>query len=147
MNLAEWAGDDDQEEVVETRVGHCLHDDTEQYIGRKSDTDGRHLHLLNQEPGEPGWLGNPFVAEENAKPSHREQYDVIVVECREKSIARFCEVLVPRVQQNQSFAQALVEATHGKTLGCWCREADEVRPQCHGDVIVRVVEMLVGGDR
>jgi hypothetical protein len=144
VTLAEW----DQRDGNDGRgtcVGHTLHDDCEVYIGRQSTHGDEYDHLLNCEPGDGGWLGNPFVPESEADQAHYDQFDVIVVEDREVSLARYCEALVAKIDQHPQFAEALVEACYGRTLGCWCRQKDELRPRCHGDVLVDVVEMLAGG--
>lgn len=123
------AGDDGRrdhdDEPGETVVGHYMVDDADVYIGRARSGD---QHFLNTEIGDRGWLGNP--------------YEVGEVLDREEAIARFLDDFLARVDNDSEFRRALVERCHGRTLGCWCREADEDDPDCHGDVIKAVVDNL-----
>lgn len=112
-----------------TRVGHCQHDETDLYIGRHGENGEN--DITNTAAGEAGWLGNPFRVGD---------FD------REESIARYCSILLERVESDQEFARALAEDVAGGTVGCWCRTLDEDEPACHGDVVARVADALESSD-
>jgi uncharacterized small protein (DUF1192 family) len=105
-----------------TRVGHCRRDDIDVYIGRGNAGQD----VTNSEPGEHGWLGNPF---------HVEDYGL------EGCIERFRDVFETRLQEDEAFRRA-VRRLAGQTLGCWCRRVDADGPACHGDVIAEWADRL-----
>jgi len=128
MMLKDYVGDDedaDQEEREETLVGHCMGDSPDVYIGRHGYNGEK--DITNTEIGEPGWLGNPFRLDDHD---------------REESVARFCDLLLERVDDDPKLRRALAEEVAGRTLGCWCRPVDDEEPLCHGDVIARVADAL-----
>lgn len=125
----------------ETRVGHCKRDTVDIDIGR--DRAGDTIkHMANTEIGKPGWLGNPFVMESKAKPLHREQDDIMIVEGREAACERFMQVLLERVDDDPEFRRALYQRVQGKRLGCWCQSLDEDGPACHGEQLARVADAI-----
>lgn len=114
------------------RVGHCSKDgiakDDESvvYAGRRN-VDGTRKHLNNTQPGEPGWLGNPYPLDEG--------YD------REESVALFVEDLLDRVESDPEFRQKLWELKQRDVdFGCWCQTFAEDGPMCHAEAIAKVVE-------
>lgn len=124
------------DELEETRVAHCKKDGCDVYAGRGA---GGAAHLLNTEIGSRGWLGNPYSVDEYG---------------REEAVARYCETLLHRVDEDPDFARALVERVAGRTLGCWCRPIEDSKddgPLCHADVIADVADRLAesarGGER
>ena len=88
------------------------------YIGRAADA-----HMNNTEPGERGWLGNPYKVG---------RYD------REDAIEKFRLDFAHKVAENKKFHRAVV-GIRGKTLVCWCKPDD-----CHGDVIREYVDQHRG---
>jgi len=84
-------------------------------IGR---ADSGESHLLNTDPGELGWLGNPYRMSDG--------YD------REEAVAEYREAFRDRLEDDE-FREA-VEDLRGKTLACWCSPR-----ACHGDVIVEYI--------
>lgn len=129
------------ENSMKTTVGHCKADDCDVYIGRDQ-RGGKLHHLLNTPIGERGWLGNPFVPEENASEKHYRQSDVTVVSSREESVTRFAETFDERLCNNPEFRDA-VGQLEGKTLGCWCQREHEDSPACHGEVIAGFVDRVL----
>lgn len=113
------------------RVGHARADDVDVYIGRHG-PDGTHDHIACLqgaiEIGDPGWLGNPYPAEEFG---------------REPAIAMFTHTLLNTLDQRPRWRRILVERCRGRVLGCWCRRLDEEGPRCHGDVIARIVDDVI----
>jgi DNA-binding MarR family transcriptional regulator len=126
--VADGGDDVDRGEGVETdggrstRVGHCRRDDVDVYIGRGNAGQD----VTNTEPGEHGWLGNPF---------HVDDYG------REGCIDRFRDVFETRLLEDDAFRRA-VRRLAGQTLGCWCRRVDADEPACHGDVIAEWADRL-----
>jgi len=126
--------------MSETVVGHCQQDATNLYIGRHEDDVIRHAR--NTSIGECGWLGNPFVMESKAKPKHREQGDIEIVETRAVAVERFAQYLADRFDSDSTFRRALFERVRGETLGCWCQTVDADGPACHGEVIARTADAI-----
>jgi len=122
--------------MTETRVGHYGHDDIDVYAGRGD--GGR--NVLDTEPGERGWLGNPFVTEDNAKQTHRERPSVTIVSDRFTAVVRFREVFEERLDDEEF--QAAVSELAGQTLGCWCQRLECDRPRCHAQVIAEHADRL-----
>jgi len=85
-------------------------------IGR---ADNGESHMNNTPPGEPGWIGNPYPANEYG---------------RDECIAMFREDFRERVASDAEFREA-VEQLRGEVLGCYCKP----KP-CHGDVIIEYLE-------
>lgn len=84
-------------------------------IGR---ADSGQSTIENTDPGDPGWLGNPYRMSDG--------YD------REEAVAKYRETFRDRLEDPE-FREA-VEELRGQTLACWCT------PQaCHGDVIVEYI--------
>lgn len=97
------------------------------YGGRKSRGSDGLSHADNTDPGEPGWLGNPFQM--------RDRFGD--VEERRRVIAAFTRYFLDRVRDDDEFRQA-VENLRGKRVGCWCRGVSQVRTPdnwCHLDVV------------
>lgn len=103
-----------------TRVGHVNEDSPDVYIGRGN--DGTDI-ITASEPGEHGWLGNPFRLE-----AHGGDYT------REESIEEYRRVFQKKLDDDDEFREA-VEALRGDVLGGWCRSLEDDEPACHGDVI------------
>lgn len=121
------AQDDDEQEP--TTVGHWSGDDCDTYIGRGYDQ----VALGDVDPGEKGWLGNPWTVEE----------------CdggREEAIARYNVAFKAKLRSDEEFRSAVAEL-QGDTLGCWC-QAEQEDPEdddtnrCHGEVIAHYVDQL-----
>lgn len=119
-----------------TRVGHVVHDDVDVYAGRHGPDGERDFISLVQgeiDPGDAGWLGNPYPAE---------------VFGREESVAMFVHALFVALERDPTLRAALVERCRGQVLGCWCQRLDEDAPVCHAEVIARVVDdVLVRRDQ
>ncbi len=120
-----------------TRVGLWMEDDCDVYAGR---ANGGENHLLNTEPGERGWLGNPFTVDEFG---------------REQAIAKYTHAVLHRCERDVEFRNALGDLQgDGVVLGCWCRRLEDDEPACHCDVLVRLIDDVLtsmgdanGGDR
>jgi hypothetical protein len=106
-----------------TRVGHCVHNDTDVYVGRGPGGRGLNTTDTNQR----GWLGNPYPLSES--------------ESRAASIQQFRRDFEARLRDDDAFRQA-VRNLAGKTLGCWCQRLSEDEPACHAEVIAEHVERL-----
>ena len=114
------------------RVGHCSKDgvakDDESvvYVGRRK-VNGNRKHLNNTQPGEPGWLGNPYALDDGYG--------------REESIALFLEDMLDRIESDPEFRQKLWELKRRDVdFACWCQQFGEDGPACHAEVIAKVVE-------
>lgn len=97
------------------------------YIGRG---DGGDAHLNNTGIGETGWLGNPYKTTTGGGDYTRKQ-----------SIALYCGDVLHRLDQDSTFTAALA-GLKGQRLACYCRQACETNPACHGDVLVAVIDAL-----
>ncbi|WP_276253606.1 DUF4326 domain-containing protein [Halomontanus rarus] len=106
-----------------TRVGMWMEDDCDVYAGRAKSGES---NLLNTEPGDRGWLGNPYSVERFG---------------REQAIAMYTHAVLHRCEQDVEFRNALgdLQGT-GTVLGCWCRRLEDDEPACHCDVLVRVID-------
>lgn len=95
-----------------TRVVNLKKDEYEVYIGRGSA------------------YGNPF--------SHlfKSQAEFIV-DSREESIVRYREWITQRLKDEPGLAEEMKKELKGKVLGCYCKPKD-----CHGDVLIEIVESL-----
>lgn len=115
-------------------VGHEKADGSETavYAGRSNAGGGEKTHLLNaEEPGEHGWLGNPFPAEAFG---------------REESVARFTRAFLAVLEQRPTWRRAVAERVAGKTLGCWCQRLGERPPDadlCHAEVVAHVADRVI----
>jgi hypothetical protein len=109
-------------EQTETAVGHTKRDETDVYIGRGP--GGR--DMLNTPVGRRGWLGNPHTVDDHG---------------REGAIERFRRAFEHRLENDLEFRER-VRQLAGSTLGCWCRQAHEDGPACHGDVIAEHADRL-----
>ena len=119
----EAIGDQDDVDDDRTRVGMWMEDDCDVYAGR---ADGGESHLLNTEPGDRGWLGNPYGVDEFG---------------REQAIAMYAHAVVNRCEQDVEFRDALGDLQgEGTVLGCWCRRLSDDDPACHCDVLVRLID-------
>lgn len=116
---------DASDELPETRVAHCKADESkvDEYVGRGS--GGRDM-LSVAKPGQRGWLGNPFPADEYG---------------REESIEKFREAFEDKLDRDEEFRDAVRDLA-GKTLGCWCQRLDADEPACHAEVIAQKADEL-----
>ena len=110
-------------EAEETRVGHCKHDATDVYVGRGR--GGRDM-LSVAEPGQRGWLGNPFTLDDHS---------------RAESIRAFRQAFEDKLQRDDEFRAAVTDLA-GKTLGCWCQHVSDTEPGCHAEVIAEWADKL-----
>jgi len=110
-------------EAEETRVGHCKHDATDVYAGRGK--GGRDM-LSVAEPGQRGWLGNPFALDDHS---------------RAESIRAFRQAFEDKLQRDAEFRDAVADLA-GKTLGCWCQHVSDSEPGCHAEVIAEWADKL-----
>lgn len=82
-------------------------------------------HARNTDPGERGWLGNPYVAPDDHPVS------------RQTAIAAWASYFLRRVERDAEFREA-VEDLRGDRVACWCRGVTQERtPEtwCHLDVV------------
>jgi hypothetical protein len=110
----------------ETRVVHRS-ESYDVYIGRG---DGGNAHLKNTEIGETGWLGNPYRLDGHGG-----------IHTREQSLKHYCQDVLSRVETDPAFAAALADLK-GQRLACYCRQSNESEPNCHGDILVQVIDAL-----
>mgnify|MGYP000439328468 CR=1 FL=1 len=110
----------------DTRVGHCIANDTDVYVGRGPDG----CDMTETAIGSKGWLGNPYTAAEYG---------------RSGAITRFRKGFEERLESDPEFRAAVRELA-GKDLGCWCQELDEDQPACHGEVIAEHADRLATQD-
>jgi hypothetical protein len=94
---------------LKTTVVNIRNQEADVYIGRPP----RGLGI--PDPPARGWLGNPFVMNNE--------------EGRMEVIDRFRLYFAKRVHTDKAFRKAVLEL-RGKTLGCFCKP----KP-CHGDII------------
>lgn len=106
-----------------TRVGHCKRDETDVYAGRGP--DGR--DMTEADPGERGWLGNPFPVEDH--------------DSRAACIEAFKATFVARLKTDPEYREAVADLA-GKRLGCWCQTLADDGPPCHAEVIAEWAERL-----
>lgn len=85
------------------------------YIGRHK---GKHMLSKGIQPGERGWLGNPFTLNGNS---------------RSASIRKFREAFLEKVSKDSKFRNAVLNI-RGR-LGCYCKPKS-----CHGDVIADYIK-------
>jgi len=124
-----------------TYVGHVREDATTVNAGRSG--PGGQFNLLTAEPGDPGWLGNPYLTEEAGGEWSREE-----------SVAAFTSALFRLLEEDSDLLEA-VAGLRGEVLGCWCHTLEETGQEhaddCHADVIARVVDRAIvrasGGDQ
>ncbi|NHN59832.1 MULTISPECIES: DUF4326 domain-containing protein [Halorussus] len=112
-----------------TYVGHCQEDDVDVYAGRHGDEGSQNLVTVD-EPGEAGWLGNPYPADDFG---------------REQSVAMFTSSLFLALEQRPEFVDAVYQL-RGNVLGCWCHRLEDTgedHPVCHADVIARVADRVL----
>lgn len=112
-----------------TYVGHCQEDDVDVYAGRHGD-DGEYDLVTVDDPGEAGWLGNPYPASDFG---------------REESVAMFTRSFFLALEQRPALVDA-VYRLRGSVLGCWCHRLDDTgedHPTCHADVIARVADRVL----
>lgn len=102
--------------MSETKVVNVQSEDCNVYIGRGKGGDA---DMLNTEPTEKGWLGNPFSLRHYT---------------REESIRKFRDEFVKKIFTNDEFKKE-VDKLEGKKLGCWCKPKN-----CHGDVIKQYLD-------
>jgi len=109
--------------VGSMEVGH-MRAEHDVYGGRDRQ-DGHLRHMGNTEPPTRGWLGNPHEMDEETVAERR------------RVIAAFLSRFVARVEQDDTFRQA-VESLRGRRVACWCRGVSQDRtPEnwCHLDVV------------
>ncbi len=87
-------------------------EDYDVYIGRGS---SGYTHINNTDPGDPGWLGNPYRVGKDGT--------------REEVVQQFEDDFMDKIRNDDEFRDA-VHNLKGKTLGCFCKPK-----LCHGDVI------------
>ncbi len=121
MENSQKDGEQDSEDELRTRVGHCKADETDIYVGRGQ--NGRDMLSVGK-PGKRGWLGNPFTLDDGHS--------------REESIDRFRDAFYDKLGRDDEF-RAAVEDLDGDVLGCWCQRLDEDSPACHAEVIADYV--------
>ena len=81
--------------------------------------------MLNTDPGEPGWLGNPFKTH-NAGGDHT----------REEAVEAFRDAFIKQLRENPEFKQAVDALQHNAdALACYCKPK-----ACHGDVIKQYLD-------
>lgn len=127
--------------TAETQVGHCKADATDVNIGRGEG----YANVRTADIGDNGWLGNPFVPEENARSSHYSTDSITVVSTREESVERFRDLFETRLEQDEAFRTAVRELA-GTALGCWCQRLTADGPACHGEVIAEHADRLAAQD-
>ena len=125
-----------------TYVGHCQEDDVDVYAGRHGDEGSQNLVTVD-EPGEAGWIGNPYPADDFG---------------RQQSVAMFTSSLFLALEQRPDLVDAVYNLREN-VLGCWCHRLEQTGDQdasvCHADVIARVADRVLkrrlgadeGGDR
>ena len=59
---------------------------------------------------------------------------------REEVINKYRDYIVAKIE-NGEISYEQIENLKGKTLGCWCHGPDEVDPPCHGDVLVKILDV------
>jgi hypothetical protein len=57
---------------------------------------------------------------------------------RQECLKQYADLLLRRVMVDDNFKKELMSLDN-KVLGCWCKPDD-----CHGDVIVELIELLKG---
>lgn len=136
--IEEVQAERDDVPTSKTRVVHRS-EPHDVYIGRG---DGGNAHLNNTEIGETGWLGNPYKTITGGGNYTRSQ-----------AISLYCADVLHRLDHDSAFAATLAELK-GQRLACYCRHARESEPDCHGDVLVQVIDALrpvnadtTGGER
>jgi hypothetical protein len=90
----------------------------------------------NKEPydvyiGRPSKWGNPFTHKEESLAEHK-------VSTRKEAVEKYREWIL------YGDGKHLLDDLHelkGKTLGCWCKPK-----ACHGDVLVELVNNIIGGE-
>lgn len=80
--------------------------------------------------GRPSPWGNPFAVKASKVP------DVVRVATVEDALQRYEEWI-----KRQSMLLDQLPTLVGKVLGCWCKPGP-----CHGDVLVRLLELRQNGD-
>ncbi|MDS0243112.1 MULTISPECIES: DUF4326 domain-containing protein [unclassified Haloferax] len=104
-----------------------LEEDYDVYIGRGA---GEEETIITVPIEERGWLGNPFVFEEDGGTWPRDE-----------GVAMFMHVLFQRMDDDPELVNALGHLK-GKRLACHCRRSDEANPKCHGDVLAAVIDRI-----
>lgn len=92
-------------------------DDWDVDIGR---ADNGQSDISNTEPGEDGWLGNPYKIGEDGD--------------REEVVEHYRHDFKRKIRRDERFRHA-VEHLEGKRLACYC-----VPELCHGDVILQYLD-------
>lgn len=85
--------------------------------------------------GENGWLGNPFIMDED-KPEDEE---------RRRVVSSFAKLFMARIHElnDTEFAEAVLKLDG--ILGCWCQYTHETGGEadlCHGEVIVSYINKI-----
>ena len=104
-----------------------VEEDYDVHIGRRSDENDT---IITVSIGERGWLGNPFMFEEDGGTW-----------ARDEGVAMFMHALFQRMDDDPEFVDALGQLK-GKRLACHCRRSDEAEPKCHGDVLAAVIDRI-----
>lgn len=113
------------------------------HYGARRRVDDELRHMNNTDAGDPGWLGNPYLLDDDGT--------------RREVIAAFTRDFLERVDADPEFREA-VEGLRGQRAACWCRGVSQQRDPsnwCHLDVVAcwldddlaPVREYLRGTDR
>lgn len=99
-----------------TRVVNLRRRGCEVYIGRGPGG----THMMNTDPRERGWLGNPYIVN-----NEDERIDAVL---------NFLDDFVDKLKSDEEFYNE-VKKIEGRNLGCFCAPK-----LCHGDVIIKFIE-------
>lgn len=95
---------------------HCSNDDWDVDISRANYGND---HMLNTDPGNAGWLGNPFKTHD-AGGDHT----------RQEAVEAFRDAFLEKLRENTEFKEAVDALPQTTALACYCKPK-----ACHGDVI------------
>lgn len=129
--------DDSGRATLQTRVGHCMNDETDVYAGRGPDA----RDMTETPVGKRGWLGNPFALDDLDGDDTQDGETV-----RDASIRKFRAAFKDELQTNEEFRNAVRDLA-GDVLGCWCQRLDDDEPACHAEVIAEHADRLASGGR
>lgn len=104
-----------KEESLVTQTVNVYEESYDVYVGSPSDG----ISPQDIQPGEYGFLGNPFED----------------ISDKKESIDLYCKYFAERLAKDRRFRFAVL-AIRGKRLGCFCEEGET----CHADIIVRWLE-------
>lgn len=86
--------------------------------------------LAHTAVGDPGWLGNPTLSDQNGGTWPHEL-----------AISLYYHAFIKRFETDPEFNRAIPDLT-GKRLACDCRHSHQDGPRCHGDVTRDLVEHI-----